>query len=436
MGQMTSRTSRVDKRAGPAAGKGEARARAALNDGNAGQVVLHAVGFTVRFPLPMKFSPRAAFSPVTRRVFLGHLSVGAAALASAPLIRAQPAAPKKLGVALVGLGNYSRGQLGPALKLTEHCRLAGVVTGDPAKGAQWAKDYGFSEKAVYGYDTMARLADNKDIDIVYVVTPNGLHARDVIAAARAGKHVICEKPMGNTVAECDAMLAACRAAKVKFSIGYRLHFDPYHREMMRLAKDPTVAPFLKMTGNRGFALRPGLWRADKKLAGGGPMMDLGVYLIQAACMAYGGTTLGGGALDAAPSFVTGKERPKTKPQQFGEGVEETIDYSLEFKNGAKADFVASYVGGKDTFRAESAKGFIEFKEKAFTYRGAIVETHRGPLNFGPYVNQQALQMDDFAQCVKDNRDTRVPGEMGRRDLVIIEAIYEAARTGRKVAVRV
>jgi glucose-fructose oxidoreductase len=346
------------------------------------------------------------------------------------------AAPRKLGIALVGLGNYSRGQLGPALKLTEHCRLAGVVTGSREKGLQWAKDYGFPEKNVYGYDTMSQLADNRDIDIVYVVTPNGVHARDAIAAAKAGKHVICEKPMANTVAECDAILAACRAAKVKCSIGYRLHFDPYHQEMMRLAKDPGTGPFLTMTGNRGFMLRSGAWRADKKLAGGGPIMDLGIYLIQGACMAYGGVPAAGGGLASAPIAVTAKERPKTKPEQFGEGVEETIDFGLEFANGAKFQGFTSYVGGKDTFRAEGPKGFIEFKEKAFTYRGAIVETHRGPLNFGPYVNQQARQMDDFAQCVRENRESRVPGEMGRRDLVIIEAIYEAARSGGKVAVKV
>lgn len=375
---------------------------------------------------------------LTRRRFLYRASLGTAALAGAPyILRAQGGAqPRKLGVALVGLGNYSKGQLGPALKVTEHCRLAGVVTGSKEKGVQWAKDYGFSEKAVYGYDTMAQMADNKDIDIVYVVTPNGLHMRDVIAAAKAGKHVICEKPLGNTVAECDAMLAACKAAKVKFSVGYRLHFDPYHRELMRRAKDPAFGPFMQMTGDRGFSLRAGAWRADKALAGGGPMMDLGVYLIQGACMAYGGTTLGGGALDAAPSFVTGKERPKTKPQQFAEGVEETIEWTMEFKNGAKADFVTSYVGGKDTFRVEGPKSWWEFKQKAFTYRGTIVETNAGPVSYEPFVNQQALQMDDFAQCVREGRESRVPGEMGRRDNVIIAAIFEAAKTGKKVAVKV
>lgn len=376
-------------------------------------------------------------SQVSRRTFLGQLSVGAAGLALASSLRGADKPPvKKLGVALVGLGNYSKGQLGPALKVTEQCYLAGVVTGSREKGVLWAKEHGFSEKAIYGYDTMAQMADNKDIDIVYVVTPNGLHVRDVIAAAKAGKHVICEKPLGNTVAECDAMLAACKAAKVKFSVGYRLHFDPYHKEMMRRAKDPAFGPFLQMTGNRGFALKAGAWRADKKLAGGGPMMDLGVYLIQGACMAHGGVTLGGGALDAAPIAVTAKELPKTKPEQFGAGVEETIEWTMEFKNGATAEFVTSYVGGKDTFRAEGPKGWWEFKQKAFTYRGTVVDTSTGPVVYEPFVNQQALQMDNFAECVREGRESRVPGEMGRRDLVIIEAVFEAARTGKKVAVKV
>jgi glucose-fructose oxidoreductase len=372
-------------------------------------------------------SPRSALSPLSRRIFLGQFSLGAAALATTPYLRAQSgAAPKKLGIALVGLGNYSKGQLGPALKLTEHCRLMGVVTGSPQKVPEWLENHRFPEKNVYSYDTMARLADNKDIDIVYIVTPNGLHAQYAIAAAKAGKHVIVEKPMANTAAECDSIIAACKAAKVKLSIGYRLHFDPFHKEMMRMAKDPAVAPFTKLTGNRGFVARARAWRQDKKLAGGGPMMDLGVYIIQGACMASGGM---------APSAVMAKHIPTTKPEIFVD-VEEGTHWTMEFPNGAICEAFTSYNHSSDTFRAESAKGFIEFKEKAFTYRGAKVETHRGPLDFGPYVNQQALQLDDFAVCVRENRASRVPGEMGRRDNVIVDAIYEAARTGKKIAVKV
>jgi glucose-fructose oxidoreductase len=362
--------------------------------------------------------------PVTRRRFLGQLSaVAALALAPRRAWAAEPA--KKLGVALVGLGNYSTHELGPALRLTKNCRLAGVVTGDPAKGAQWAKDYGFPEKNIYGYGTMARLAGNPDIDIVYVVTPNGLHAEHAIAAARAGKHVIIEKPMANTVAECDAILAACAAAKVRHSVGYRLFFDPYHGELRRLAREQDFGPFVNMTGKRAFTMGTWRWRADKKLAGGGPLMDLGIYLIQGGCMAKNGVV---------PVAVTAQEPPKTHPE-ISKDTEESIRWDMEWADGARADFFTSYQDSGDTFRAEAAKGWIDFKQKAFTYRGVVCETSRGPLNYGPFINQQALQMDDFAQCVTTGRATPVPGEMGRRDLTIIEAIYRAAASGRKETVQ-
>ena len=383
-------------------------------------------------------NPARLDSALSRRRFLGQLSLGAAALALPLRLRAAPApAGRKLGLVLVGLGSYSTHQLAPALKLTEHCRLVGVVTGDPAKGRRWAQEHGFPERSIYGYDTMHEMAGNPDIDIVYVVTPNGLHAEHVIAAAKAGKHVITEKPMANTVAECDAMIAACRAAKVKLSVGYRLHFDPYHQTMMRMARDPETAPFTTMNSNRAFALAKGAWRADKKLAGGGPMMDIGIYIIQASCMAYGGFPKPGGGLDSAPVAVTAHELPKTKPEQFGEGVEETMLFTLEFANGAVCHARTSYLGPtSDQFRAEGPKAWIEFKEHAFGYRGLIVDSSRGPLHFDPPVNQQALQMDDFAECVLAGRESRVPGEMGRRDLAIIEAVYAAAKSGQKTAVKV
>ena len=167
---------------------------------------------------------RSHFTPLSRRTFIGRFALGAAAISFPSLsLRGATTKPKKLGLALVGLGNYSERELGPALKETEFVRLAGVVTGTRAKGEKWAADYGFSEKNIYDYATMDRLADNPAIDIVYVVTPPGLHAEHSIRAAKAGKHVICEKPMANTVVECDAMLAASRAAKRALAIGYRLH---------------------------------------------------------------------------------------------------------------------------------------------------------------------------------------------------------------------
>ena len=360
---------------------------------------------------------------IDRRRFIGQLSMAMSGVLIAPSL--QLFEQRRLGVALVGLGRYSTNQLGPALKQTQYCKLAGVVTGSKEKGERWANDYGFSPKNIYSYNTMSQLADNKEIDIVYIVTPNGLHAEHAITAAGAGKHVICEKPMANTVAECDAIIAACKTANVKLSVGYRLHFDPYHRELMRLAKEKDFGIFKKMSGDRGFVMINKVWRADKKLAGGGPLMDLGIYIIHGACMAANGQ---------APLAVTAKEHVKTKPDLFTD-VEEGIDWTMEFPDNAVCTAVTSYQHSADRFRAEGEKGWIEFKEHAFTYRGMVVETSRGPLNFTP-PNQQALQMDDFAQCILSGKKSHIPGEMGRRDLVIIEAIYKAAATGKRVEVKI
>src|SRR5215469_12642550 len=378
------------------------------------------------------------FKNRSRRKFLRDLSLGTAAVATgfglASCAKSQsnqidlnskaPQGKKKLGVALLGLGRYATHQPAPALQETNHCQLTGVVSGHPDKAAQWASRYGFPKKNIYNYDNFDSIASNPDIDIVYVVTPVALHPEFVIRAAKAGKHVISEKPMATSVTDCDRMIAACKAAKIKLAIGYRLHYDLYHRELMRLAREQDFGPFTKMTGDRGFVFGERAWRIDKKLAGGGPMMDLGIYIVHGACMAANGV---------APIAVTAHEEPKTKPELFNE-VEETIRWTMEWANGAKCDAVTSFNHSSDTFRVEGAKGWMDFKQHAFTYHGIVCETSRGPLNLQA-INQQAAHMDDFADCVRTGRDTPVPGELGRRDLQIITAVYEAARTGRRVEVK-
>lgn len=366
-------------------------------------------------------------SSISRRDFLRGLSIATIALATGVKIDAQESLAqnkgRKLGVALLGLGRYSTNQLAPALLETKLCELRGVVTGHPEKGVQWAEKYKLNQNNIYSYENFDKIADNPDIDIVYIVTPPALHPEFVLRAAKAGKHVISEKPMATSVADCDKMIAACKKAKVKFSVGYRLHYDLYHKEMMRLAKEKDFGAFMKMTGDRGFVFGNRAWRIDKKLGGGGPMMDLGIYIIQGACMAANGV---------APVSVTAHEEPKLKPDLFNE-VEETISFTMDFPNGAKLDAVTSFNHQADKFRIEGNKGWLEFKEHAFTYRGMVVESSRGAINYTA-INQQAAQMDDFADCVLTGRKTPVPGEMGRRDLKIITAIYEAAKTGKRVRI--
>jgi glucose-fructose oxidoreductase len=368
----------------------------------------------------------------SRREFIRLASIGSLAVAGGGLLRTgaraearQPElSARKLGVALLGLGSYSTSELAPALQQTRLCRLAGVVTGSPAKAAKWARKYDLPKKNLYHYDHLEQIANNPDIDIVYVVTPPALHPEFAIRAAKAGKHVISEKPMACSVADCDAMIAACRDARVKLSIGYRLHFDPYHQELIRLAGDPGFGPLTRMNGELSFTMYGKQWRAERRLAGGGPMMDLGIYVVHGACMAAGGAT---------PLAVTAHEEPKTRPEFFKD-VEESMRWTMAFPNGAVCRASSSFARGGNHFRAEGPHGWIEFPENAFLYRNIGCVTSRGPLRFEPPVSQQARQMDDFADCILTGRATPVPGELGRRDIRILSAIYEAASTGKRIEV--
>lgn len=367
--------------------------------------------------------PNFTFS---RRDFLRGLLGGAAMLTIGFDLRAQKTLEKnngrKLGVALLGLGRYATGELAPALKLTNLCELRGIVTGTPEKAEKWKAEHNLNPKNIYNYETMHQIADNPDIDIVYVVTPPGLHPEFAIRAAKAGKHVISEKPMATSVTDCDRMIAACKEAKVQLGIGYRLHYDPYHLEMARIAKEKEFGRFMKMNGRFAYVMGQKEHRTDKKLGGGGPLMDLGIYIVHGACMAANNN----------PVYVTAKEGEKLKPELFSE-VEETITWTMEFPKGEKLEAFTSFNNNGNNFRLDGKKGWMDFKGQAFSYRGITCDTSRGALSYPP-VSQQANQMDDFADCIISGRKTQVSGELGCRDIQILMAIYEAARTGKRVKV--
>ncbi|WP_426058170.1 Gfo/Idh/MocA family protein [Hymenobacter sp. B1770] len=368
----------------------------------------------------------------SRRAFVRNLSLGAGATLVGGAALASPlhfladgrTADRKLGVALVGLGKYSTGQLAPALQETKLCRLAGIVTGSPIKAAQWKRQYNIPDKNVYDYKTFDRIIDNPDIDIVYVVLPNAMHAEYVVRAAQAGKHVICEKPMATTTADARRMLAAMQKAGKKFSIGYRLHFEPHHREMMRLGQQQAFGPVQRMVADNGFKFNNDTpWRVSKALGGGGPLLDMGIYCLQGCLYTKG----------QLPVSVTAKFAPKTDPVLFKE-VEAGISWQLQFADGAVADCRTSYAENMASrLRAEGTKGWAELSP-AFGYGGLQGRTSQGPMNI-QNVNQQAAQMDDFADCILNNKPTRVPGEMGLRDVQLLEAIYRAAETGQKVPIK-
>lgn len=306
---------------------------------------------------------------------------------------AQPSQNKKLGIALVGLGNYSNGQLAPALQETKHCYLAGIVTGTPSKEATWAQRYSIPEKNIYNYTNFDDIAKNPDIDIVYVVLPISMHKEFTIRAAQAGKHVICEKPMALNAKDCEGMIAACKKANRMLSIGYRLHFEPHNMEAMRLGQKQVFGKIKSMDNANGFTYGgdPNAWRLKKALAGGGGLMDMGVYAIQGARYTLG----------QEPLFVKATEE-KTKPELFKE-VDETVFWELEFPGKIMAKGKSSYNNNWGHLKAEAEKGRFEVSP-AYGYGGIAGSTSKGKMNF-PQVNQQALQMDDFAQCIMQKKPT-------------------------------
>jgi predicted dehydrogenase len=329
----------------------------------------------------------------------------------------------KLGIALVGLGGYAGGQLAPALQQTEHCYLAGIVTGTPSKIPVWKEKYNIPDKNIYNYENYESIKDNPDIDIIYVVLPNSMHAEYTIRGAQAGKHMICEKPMALSVGDCNKMIAACKKAGKFLSIGYRLHYDPYHHEMIRLAKEKQYGEIKKMSSGFSFVAQKGIWRLDKKLAGGGPLMDLGIYCLQGVQYVTG----------MEPVAVTAQTFPISDKEKFID-VEETLAWQMEMPNGLIADCRTSYSESANFLRAEVEKGWFELKP-AFNYGGLKGATSDGKTIEYPRLSQQARQMDGIAQSIKKNQPGIVPGEMGRRDVKIIEAIYEAMNSGKRVAIK-
>jgi predicted dehydrogenase len=160
----------------------------------------------------------------SRREFLRVVGGGAAALSiagGAPALARTPEADegvRPLGYAVVGIGSLAMGEILPGLTKTKRSRLTALVSGHPDKTHHFAQVYGVPDKNIYNYENYDQMASNTDIDVVYVVLPNSMHAEYTIRAAKAGKHVLCEKPMCTSVKDAEAMIAACRETKRRLMV--------------------------------------------------------------------------------------------------------------------------------------------------------------------------------------------------------------------------
>lgn len=327
-----------------------------------------------------------------------------------------------LRVAIMGLGSYGT-RVAEAMQSCKNAKLVGVISGTPSKIKAWQAKYNIPEKNCYNYENFDRIKDNPDIDAVYVITPNALHHDEVIRVAKAGKHVICEKPMAVNAKEGQEMVDACKKANVKLLVGYRMHFEPHTLEIIRMRKSGEFGKIMFFQGLCGFRIGdPNQWRLNKQLAGGGSLMDIGIYAINGARYMVG----------EEPIWVTAQET-KTNPEKFKEGVDETIMFQFGFPSGAVASCLSTYnMNNLDRFFLNGQQGYAEL-QPATGYGPIKGRTHKGELD-QPVVTHQTVQMDAMAGIILEGKQPIVPvdGEEAVQDLKIIDAIYLATKTGKKV----
>jgi predicted dehydrogenase len=330
-----------------------------------------------------------------------------------------------LRVAIMGLGSYGT-RVAEAMKDCKKAKLVGVISGTPSKIADWQSKYGIPAANCYNYENYGAIKNNADIDAVYVITPNALHKNAVIQLAKAGKHVVCEKPMGINAMECREMIEACRAARVKLLVGYRMHFEAKTLEIVRMRQSGELGKILYFQGLSGFRIgNPSQWRLNKALAGGGAMMDIGIYAVNGARYMVG----------EEPLWVAAQET-KTDPVKFKAGVDETILFQLGFPSGAVASCLSTYnMNGLDKFFLNGLAGFAEL-HPATGYGPIKGRTSRGELS-QPHRTHQTVQMEEMSDIILRGKQPMIPvdGEEGLKDLVVIDAIYEAVLSGKQVKLK-
>ncbi|MCY7420882.1 MAG: Gfo/Idh/MocA family oxidoreductase [Chitinophagaceae bacterium] len=360
----------------------------------------------------------------TRRAFTKVLAIGGSSLFLSPLIACANKGFKKdkLGIALVGLGYYSTDLLAPALQQTKNCYLAGIVTGTPTKAEAWKQKYNLADKNIYNYQNFHQIADNDDIDVVYIVLPPSMHKEYVIKAANAGKHVWCEKPMAITAQECQDMIDACNKNKKKLAIGYRLQHEPNTQEYRRIIQNKLLGNVKKVRCEAGYVEgRTNHWKQNKAM-GGGVLYDMGVYAIQGARLGTG----------MEPISIVSATTSTTRPEIYKNGLDETTIATLEFNNGVLADIKTSFGENINMLDINCEKGLIKLSPYQ-SYTGAKGNSPLGDINFAYQVPwQQAKQMDDDALSIMQAKPMQVPGEEGLRDIRIVEAIYKSASSGQQV----
>jgi predicted dehydrogenase len=351
-----------------------------------------------------------------------RLSALALAATQVPSFAQSPAGEKPVGFAAIGLGTISDIFMRACAK-TQTAKITALVTGHPeTKGKKYAAMYGIPESSIYTYETFDRLRENKDVDAVYVGLPNSMHREYTVRAAQMGKHVLCEKPMAISSAECSEMIAACRTAGVKLMIAYRVHFEPTHLEAQRIIQSGALGELQAFEGAFGFNATPNQWRLTRQYGGGGSLMDVGIYPMNEIRWLLGEEPTAFTAVATTRDHTSGR---------FAD-VEQTLDFTLKFPSGVVAALGCTYGSQMPGFlRIHGDKASLQI-DNAYSYQGVHLSNLGGPhvdiTTQGEQTLHFQIEAEHFSNCIRTGATPKTPGEEGLHDLLAIEAIYKAAGT--------
>ncbi|MBV9609920.1 MAG: Gfo/Idh/MocA family oxidoreductase [Acidobacteria bacterium] len=334
---------------------------------------------------------------------------------------AQTPSNAKLRYCIVGLGRISLQHFMPACKTAQKSTITALVSGHRDKAEKTASEYGVPAKNIYSYQNYDEIAGNSDIDAVYIALPNSMHAEYTIRAANAGKHVLCEKPMATSVKDSQAMIDACKAAQKKLMIAYRCQYEPTNLRAIQMIRDGDLGVIQAIESANGFNENAGEWRLNRKLAGGGPLMDVGIYSLNACRYLTG----------EEPVHLEGYASVIDKDGRFSE-VEENCGWTMRFPSGVVASCNTTYGAQMNGFvRVHGSKGVLHM-EPAFSYEGIKLkadikgqtpieqaEDEKDPAQF-------VREADYFAECVFDNKEPKSNGQEGLRDMQYMAQIYKSA----------
>ncbi len=336
---------------------------------------------------------------------------------------------QRVGYALVGLGHLTLNQILPAFGACTKSKVVALVSGSAEKMQKVAVQYGVKKENCYSYADYDKLRDNKEVQAIYIVLPNGMHAEYTVRGAQAGKHILCEKPMANSAAECQAMIDACKKANRKLMIAYRIQYEPHNKMVREMVRKDQFGKVKSIIANNGQnSDNPKHWRFNKALAGGGSLPDVGLYCLNTIRFVLG----------EEPTEVMGYVHSTPNDPRFKE-VEEQVNWLMKFPSGVQASCATSYGHHDDkSYKVLADTGWIKM-DPAFLYTGLQLETSQAQGTENQIIQHKiadkdhfATELDHFSECIAENKTPFTPGEEGLQDQKVMEAIYQSARDGKPV----